>query len=108
VMPGLQYERPNGFQDTQALNNSIVAYRDSCSHRFPVALGTVELLHGRSRGRYEIERLVSELSIDGVVWHTRFQGVALSDPRMHDLVAHAASLNLPCFVHLFAESTLEA
>jgi predicted TIM-barrel fold metal-dependent hydrolase len=52
--------------------------------------------------------MVGELALDGVVWHTRYQGVAISDRRMHALVDEATARGLPCYVHMFAESNLEA
>ncbi|MEK6438598.1 amidohydrolase family protein [Pseudonocardia sp. T1-2H] len=107
VMPGLQYERPYGIVNTRELNVAIAAYRDS-SPRFLAALGTVEPLHGLALCREELDRMVGDLALDGVVWHTRYQGVAVSDGRMHALVDEATSRGLPCYVHMFAESNLEA
>jgi predicted TIM-barrel fold metal-dependent hydrolase len=108
VIPGFQYDRSDGIVNTRTLNDGIAAYRDSCPSRFPVALGTVEPLHRESLCRGEIGRLVEELRIDGLAWHTRYEGVALSDRRMHVLVDQAAAHGLPCYVHLFSESGLEA
>lgn len=107
VMPGLQYERPHGIVNTREVNDAIAAYRDR-SPRFLAALGTVEPLHGLALCREELDRMTSELGLDGVVWHTRYQGVAVSDRRMHDLVDEATARGLPCYVHMFAESNLEA
>jgi uncharacterized protein len=107
VMPGLQYERPYGISNTRELNTGIAAYRDG-SARFLAALGTVEPLHGAKLCREELDRMVNELQLDGVVWHTRYQGVAVSDRRMHELVDEATARGLPCFIHMFSESNLEA
>ncbi|MCO5973045.1 amidohydrolase family protein [Actinoallomurus soli] len=107
VMPGLQYERPHGIVNTREVNDAIAAYRDA-SPRFLAALGTVEPLHGTALCGEEMDRMVAELALDGVVWHTRYQGVAVSDRRIHDLVDEAAARGLPCYIHMFAESNLEA
>jgi predicted TIM-barrel fold metal-dependent hydrolase len=107
VMPGLQYERPHGIVNTREINDAIAAYRDS-SPRFLAALGTVEPLHGTALCREELDRMTGELALDGVVWHTRYQGVAVSDRRMHELVDEATARGLPCYVHMFGESNLEA
>lgn len=107
VMPGLQYERPHGIVNTREINDGIAAYRDR-SPRFLAALGTVEPLHGIALCREELDRMTAELRLDGVVWHTRYQGVAVSDRRMHALVDEATDRGLPCYVHMFAESNLEA
>ncbi|GLY77995.1 amidohydrolase family protein [Actinoallomurus iriomotensis] len=107
VMPGLQYERPYGIVNTREVNDAIAAYRKR-SPRFLAALGTVEPLHGLALCREELDRMVDELGLDGVVWHTRYQGVAVSDQRMHALIDEATARGLPCYVHMFAESNLEA
>lgn len=108
VIPGFQYDRTDGIANTRSVNDAIVAYRNSRRDRFPVALGTVEPLHRESVCRDEVTRLVDELQIDGLAWHTRYQGAALSDRRMHVLVDLATERGLPCYVHLFSESGLEA
>lgn len=108
VMPGLQYERPNGVHDTRALNDAIAEYRDALPQRFPLAMGTSEPLHGTKIAVQEVARVADELHLDGLVWHTRYQGVAISDRRMHDLVGAATERGLPCLVHMFSESLLEA
>ncbi|MFE9601305.1 amidohydrolase family protein [Streptomyces hokutonensis] len=106
VMPGLQYERPHGIVDTRQVNDAIAAYRGR-SPRFLAALGMVEPLHGLTLCREELDRMAGPLRLDGVVWHTRYQGVAVSDRRMHALVDEAAARSFPCYVHMFAESNLE-
>ncbi|MDF2047644.1 MULTISPECIES: amidohydrolase family protein [Microbacterium] len=108
VLPGFQYDRSEGIASTRALNDGIVAYRNSLPSRFPLALGTVEPLHRDSLCRDEVARLVDECRIDGLAWHTRYQGVALSDRRMHVLIDLATEHGLPCYLHLFSESGLEA
>jgi predicted TIM-barrel fold metal-dependent hydrolase len=108
VLPGFQYDRTLGIVNTRAVNDGIAAYRDRMPSRFPIALGTLEPLHDLSASRDEADRIVAELQIDGLAWHTRYQGVFLSDQRMHALVDIAVERGLPCFVHLFAESGMEA
>jgi hypothetical protein len=106
VMPGLQYERPHGIVNTRAVNDAIAEYVEQ-SPRFVAALGTVEPLHGLALCRGELDRL-ADLGLAGVVWHTRFQGVATSDRRMHALIDEATARGFPCFVHMFGESNVEA
>jgi predicted TIM-barrel fold metal-dependent hydrolase len=108
VMPSLQYERPNGARDTAAINDLVAMYRDSCRDRFPVAIGTVEPLHGIDAGITEINRMASQLRMAGVVWHHRFQGTWITDPRMVPFLAEMERLRLLAFIHVFAESTLES
>lgn len=108
VLPGFQYDRTDGIANTRRVNDAIAAYRDSKPNRFPVALGTLEPLHTFDTCRDEADRLIDDQNIDGLAWHTRYQGVFLSDRRMHTLVDLAVERGLPCFVHLFAESNMEA
>jgi len=67
----------------------------------------VEPLHG-ARSLDELERIKHELRLEGVVWHNRFQGVALDHPLMRPLLRKVAELGLVPFVHTNAESNLEA
>jgi predicted TIM-barrel fold metal-dependent hydrolase len=108
IMPSLQYPRPNGIVDTRAINDLVAGYRDRHRDRFPVALGTVEPLHGEAVAVEEIRRLAEDLHLDGVVWHHRFQGTFISHAAMHPLQRKLAEYRLPAVIHLFAESTMEA
>lgn len=108
LMPTLQYERPYGIKDTMALNDRMAEFREKNHARFPVAFGTVEPLYGVKICLEEIRRAAEELRLDGFVWHNRFQGTHLADRRMHALVETLAEYGLPAFVHVMAESTLEA
>ena len=108
IMPALQYERPRGQMDTCCINDLMAEYRRRHAERFPVALGTVEPLHGEKAGVAELERMAGELRLDGVVWHHRFQGTFIADWRMRPFLRKAETLGLPAFIHLFAESTMEA
>jgi predicted TIM-barrel fold metal-dependent hydrolase len=107
VMPSSQYLRPNGIPDTCALNDLVADYRNRYRDRFPVALGTVEPLHGEEAGVQEIRRLIEKLHMNGVVWHHRFQGTFINDKRMHPLLRTLAEYQVPAFIHLFGESAME-
>lgn len=108
VMPSLQYERTEGIRDTRRVNDRIAAYRDRHVDRFPVACGTVEPLYDANVAIAEIERMAGELSFKGIVWHSRFQGAFLDDRRMDPLIDAATAHALLVFVHVFADSKLEA
>lgn len=108
VMPSLQFSRLQGAADTMAANDAAAAYRDANSERFPVAIGTVDPLTGPEACAREIDRAVNELGMAGLVWHHRFQGLFLSDQRMQPLLRQTSELGVPVFIHLFAESTMEA
>jgi predicted TIM-barrel fold metal-dependent hydrolase len=108
AMPSLQYPRPRGFVDTQALNDAIAAYRDRYGARFPVALGTVQPTDPAEMSVGEIERMANVLKLDGVVWHHRLQSVFLGDRRMHPLLDACAKHKMVAFIHVIADSNMEA
>lgn len=108
AMPSLQYPRPRGFADTQALNDAIAGYRNRYGTRFPVALGTVQPTDPAELSIEELGRMKNDLQLDGVVWHHRFQSVFLNDRRMHPLLDACAKLQLVVFVHVIADSNMEA
>jgi predicted TIM-barrel fold metal-dependent hydrolase len=108
ISPSLQYERASGFQDTQRMNSVVAAYRDARPDRFPLAFGTVDPLQGVANGVNEIRRMATDLKMDGVVWHHRFQGTFIADPRMYPFLDAMRKLKLPALIHLMAESTMEA
>ena len=108
VMPSLQYPRPNGFADTQAINDGIARYRNRFRARFPVALGTVQPTDPVELSAPEIERMVLELHLDGIAWHHRWQSSVISDHRMHALLDVCAKHHLPAFIHAVADSAMEA
>jgi len=101
------YLRPRGIEDTRMANNLVAHYRDTYHARFPVAIGTVEPLHGEKAGLEEMERMVGELGIAAVQWHHRAQGTWIYDPLTIAFVRKAGELNIPVLVHIVAESTLE-
>jgi len=67
----------------------------------------VEPLHG-ARSLGELERMKHELHLEGVVWHNRFQGVAVDHQLMRPLLKKVSELGLVPIVHTNAESNLEA
>jgi predicted TIM-barrel fold metal-dependent hydrolase len=107
ILVATGYIQADGIKDTMRSNDTIAAYRKRDPERFPVACGTVEPLHGgRSLG--ELERIKHELHLEGVVWHHRFQGVAIDHQLMRPLLKKVSELGLVPFVHTNAESNLEA
>ncbi len=108
IMPSMQYMRPRGQEDTIAMNNTIARYRDKFRSRFPVAMGTVEPLHGEKVGVAEIERCVNELHLDGFAWHGRHQGTRASDQRFLSLLKKVEEMKVVAIMHLIGESFWEA
>lgn len=107
ILAATGYIQAEGIKDTMRCNDTVAAYRKRDPKRFPVACGTVEPLHG-TRSLGELERMKHELGFQGVVWHTRFQGVAVDHPLMRPLLKKVSELKLVPLVHTNAESNLEA
>jgi predicted TIM-barrel fold metal-dependent hydrolase len=107
ILAATGYIQADGIKDTMRSNDVVAAYRKRDPKRFPVACGIVEPLHG-ARSLGELERIKHELKLDGVVWHSRFQGVAVDHQLMRPLLKKAAELGLVPLIHTNAESNLEA
>jgi predicted TIM-barrel fold metal-dependent hydrolase len=107
ILAATGYIQADGIADTRRSNDTVAEYRRRDSKRFPVAVGIVEPLHG-ARSLGELERIKHELKLEGVVWHNRFQGVAVDHPLMPPLLKKVSDLGLVPFVHTNAESNMEA
>lgn len=107
ILVATGYIQADGIKDTMRSNDTVAAYRKRDPKRFPVACGTVEPLHG-VRSLDELERMKHELHLEGVVWHSRFQGVAIDHQLMRPLLKKVRELRLVPLVHTNAESNLEA
>jgi predicted TIM-barrel fold metal-dependent hydrolase len=107
VQPSHGYLRPDGIRDTMRINDEVAEYRRRCPTRFPVALGTVEPLHGE-RSFAELERMKYELKLDGVSWHHRMSGAMIDSPWMWRILRRMRELELVPVIHTIAESNFEA
>jgi predicted TIM-barrel fold metal-dependent hydrolase len=107
ILAATGYIQADGIKDTMRCNDTVAAYRARDPKRFPVACGIVEPLHG-GRSLAELERIKHQLGLAGVVWHSRFQGVAVDHALMRPLLKKVADLGLVPLIHTNAESNLEA
>ena len=107
ILAATGYIQADGIKDTMRSNDTVAAYRRRDPKRFPVACGIVEPLHG-ARSLGELERIKQELRLEGVVWHNRFQGVAIDHQLMRPLLKKVRELGLVPLVHTNAESNMEA
>jgi predicted TIM-barrel fold metal-dependent hydrolase len=106
ILAATGYIQADGIKDTMRSNDVVAAYRKRDPKRFPVACGIVEPLHG-TRSLAELERIKHELHLEGVVWHNRFQGVAIDHQLMRPLMKKVSELKLVPVVHTNAESNTE-
>lgn len=107
ILAATGYIQADGIKDTMRCNDMVAAYRKRNPRRFPAACGIVEPLHG-ARSLGELERIKYEHKLDGVVWHSRFQGVAVDHQLMRPLLKKVSDLELVPLIHTNAESNLEA
>lgn len=107
ILAATGYIQADGIKDTMRSNDTVAAYRKRDPGRFPVACGTVEPLHG-ARSLDELARMKNELGLEGVVWHHRFQGMAIDHQLMRPLLRKVRQLGLVPLIHTNAESNLEA
>src|SRR4030095_11459519 len=107
ILAATGYIPADGIKDTLRCNDTVSAYRKRDPRRFPVACGIVEPLHG-ARSLGELERMKHDLGLDGVVWHSRFQGVAVDHALMRALWKKGSDWGLVPLIHTNAESNLEA
>lgn len=109
MMPSTGYYMPNGILDTKKFNDKMAEYKRLHPDLFPVALGTVEPRHGKA-SLEEIDRMINELKLDGIMWHHRSTGTEI-DHEMTILCLTKISemkVPVPVFIHNFCESQLEA
>jgi predicted TIM-barrel fold metal-dependent hydrolase len=107
ILAATGYLQADGIKDTMRSNDKVAEYRKRDPKRFPVACGIVEPLHG-ARSLAELERIKNELGLEGVVWHHRFQGLAIDHQLMRPLLKKVSQLGLVPVIHTNAESNLEA
>lgn len=107
ILASTGYIQADGIKATMRVNDTVAEYRKRDPQRFPVAAGIVEPLHGAA-SLGELERIKHELRLDGVVWHNRFQGLAVDHQLMRPLLKKVSELELVPFLHTNGESNLEA
>lgn len=107
IQPAHSYLRAEGIKDTMRVNDAVAAYRQRDPAHFPLALGTVEPLHGE-RSLAEIDRCKHELRLDGLSWHHRLQGCYIDNKWMRPILRRMADLGMVPVIHTNAESKLEA
>lgn len=103
LMPSPTYPNPNGVDDTRAINDSMATLRDLHTDRFPVAFGTVEPWYGEA-GLQEIDRMLE--SLDGIMWHNRWQRCFVDSPMIYDYIERAAKHDAIVGLHAYSGSEL--
>jgi predicted TIM-barrel fold metal-dependent hydrolase len=86
-IPG--YEDPNGVQDSVAQNDNIAAALKRWPDRFPRGFGVVEPRHGKA-ALPEVDRILGELGLVGLMFHNDFNGMTLDSPAMFNILERAS------------------
>ncbi|HXC40916.1 MAG TPA: amidohydrolase family protein [Burkholderiales bacterium] len=107
IQPSHGYLLPDGIKDTMRINNRMAAYRNLDPQRFRAVVGTVEPRSGE-RALDEITRAKTELALDGLSWHHRFQGCYIDSQWMWPILRRMSELDMVAVFHTNAESSLEA
>jgi predicted TIM-barrel fold metal-dependent hydrolase len=107
LLPTATFERPNGIHDLRAFNNLMARYRARYASRFPIACGVVDPMVGTELGVQEIERLATQLRLNGVVWHHHAQGAFINDRHMRPFLRKMAEHGLKAFIHVITGSQME-
>lgn len=105
VLPSPTYPNPDGLADTRAKNEQVAAVHEAHPDRFPVTFGTVEPWYGEA-GLDEVDRLLE--SLDGIMWHNRWQRAPVNAPMVYDMVERAAEHDALVGLHAHAGSDLTA
>lgn len=106
LMPSPRYANPDGLADTREMNDRIAYVLEEYPDRFPVGFGTVELRYGE-RGLDEVDRIVGDLGLDGLTWHSRFQGGYTDDDLIYEYIERAAPDEPVIALHALARSSQE-
>lgn len=106
MMPSNSYLRPHGIEDTMRVNDSVLRYCATAPERMPVGVGVTEPIYG-SPGLAEVER-IAQLGLVGISYHTRFQGVAITNPWLVRHVEVMTELHLIPFIHIYSDSSMES
>ena len=107
LQPSHGYPRTDGLRSTMRVNETMGTYKRLLPHRFRAVLGTVEPLYGE-QGLPEIDRCKTELNLDGLAWHHRFQGCYIDSRWMWPILERMRALHMVPAIHVNAESSLEA
>jgi predicted TIM-barrel fold metal-dependent hydrolase len=106
MQPAFEYPTTQGAASVRAVNDEIARYVSE--NDFAVAgLGVVDPL-SMDDAASEANRIVSDLHLAGISWHTRFQRMPTNALPIFDIIEACPSSTRVIGVHCVAESTLEA
>lgn len=108
IFPMCGFLDPDGAKSTPAMNDRIAEAVKQYPDRFPRGLGEVEPRHGVA-ALEEVDRVLGELKLSGLMFHNDFCGVPIEEPIMFKIVEHASKYpNVVIMLHSAQHSPLEA
>jgi len=99
-------QNPNGIEETRTVNNEVAQVKEEYPDWVPAATGTVEPSYGKEVALEEIDRIMEDLELDGVMWHNRWQKATPDAPIMYDMIERAAEHDATVVLHALATSTI--
>lgn len=107
MMPSPVYENPEGIADTRQINDELATVAREYDEDVLATLGTVEPTYG-DRGLDEIDRVLEDLGLPGLMWHNRLQKVPVNDDIMYNYVERTGDRGGVVVLHAIAGSSLNA
>lgn len=108
IGPHMGYPLPLGIQSSREQNDFIANALKKWPDRFLKGYGVVDPRHGR-RAVPEVDRILGELGLCGLMFENDRTGMPLDSPIMYEFMEHAAKYkDVVVFAHTAAYSVLEA
>lgn len=106
ISPIPDYEDPDGVASSMAMNDLIAKALQAWPDRFIAGFGVVEPRHG-SDCLAEVDRILGDLGLCGLMFHSDYSGISLDHPNTIEIVEHASRYdNLIILAHMFQHSIL--
>lgn len=107
-IPG--FEDPDGILDVVRQNNNVAELMKKFPEKFPMGLGIIEPRHGK-RSLDEVDRVFSELKLNGIMFHNDYMGIPLNDENVFAIVERASKYkdqHIVIMAHIYHFSPLES
>ena len=107
IFPMAGFEDPDGIQSTIVMNNRLAETLNKYPDRFLTGLGAAEPRHGKA-SLAEVDRVLGELKLKGLMFHNDFGGVPIDAPIMYEIVERASQYpDIVIMLHTAQHSLLE-
>jgi predicted TIM-barrel fold metal-dependent hydrolase len=105
-IPG--YVTSRGIVDSAEHNDNMAMAVKKWPDRLPRGLGVIEPRHGKA-ALPEVDRVLGDLGLHGLMFHNDFNGVTVDDPRMFAIIERAAKYrDIVIMIHTAQQSMIES